>query len=88
MCPKWRERERERGGGRWEHWEGRPGTGGRWGRLGEEDRAAGEDDGAMGGGGDDVGNEDGAVSTPTRAFADRRQRRGQGEEEEATGTMV
>lgn len=58
------------------------------GTTGEEDRAAGEDDGAMGGGGDDVGNEDGAVSTPTRAFTDRRQRRGQGEEEEATGTMV
>lgn len=73
------EGERERGDG------DLGGAGRHRARGGEE---AGEDDGAMGGGGDDVGNENGAVSTPTRAFTDRRQRRGQGEEEEATGTMV
>jgi hypothetical protein len=70
------ERERERGGGE---------MGALGGPAGPR-RPGGTSGG--GGGGADVGNEDGAVSTPTRAFADRRQRRGQGEEEEATGTMV
>lgn len=40
--------------------------------------AAGGDDRAEGGRGDDAGKEDGAASTPTRAFATRRQQLGPG----------
>lgn len=40
--------------------------------------AAGGDDGAEGGRGNDAGKEDGAASTPTCTFATRRQRLGPG----------
>lgn len=40
--------------------------------------AAGADDGAEGGRGNDAGKEDGATSTPTCTFATRRQRLGPG----------